>query len=89
MNDSFLYNVNAFISVILDNNSEKLKDIDILFIETVYKDGNKTSVDIKKEDLNRVIIDIFGKDDISLVKEVNINYLQDGLVVNLNGINVF
>ena len=89
MKNEFEYNIRAFSSVILKNNEEKLKEINELIIEIIYHNNEKKNIAINKNEISDVLIKLLNSDEISDIKEVNINYIQDGLIVNLNGITCF
>ena len=89
MKNEFEYNIRAFSSVILKNNEEKLKTINDLIIEIIYHNNEKKNITINKNEVSDVLIKLLNSDEISDIKEVNINYIQDGLIVNLNGITCF
>ena len=89
MKNEFEYNIRAFSSVILKNNEEKLKEVNELIIEITYRNNEKKNITINKDEINDVLIKLLNSDDINLIKELNINYIQNGLVINLNGITCF
>jgi hypothetical protein len=89
MKNEFEYNIRAFSSVILKNNEEKLKEVNELIIEITYRNNEKKNITINKNEISDVLIKLLNSDDINLIKELNINYIQNGLVINLNGITCF
>lgn len=89
MKNEFEYNIRAFSSVILKNNEEKLKEVNELIIEITYRNNEKKNITINKDEISDVLIKLLNSDDINLIKELNINYIQNGLVINLNGITCF
>lgn len=89
MKNEFEYNIRAFSSVILKNNEEKLKEVNELIIEITYRNNENKNITINKDEISDVLIKLLNSDDINLIKELNINYIQNGLVINLNGITCF
>ncbi len=89
MRNEFEYNIRAFSSVILKNNEEKLKEVNELIIEITYRNNEKKNITINKDEISDVLIKLLNSDDINLINELNINYIQNGLVINLNGITCF
>lgn len=89
MKNEFEYNIRAFSSVILKNNEEKLKEVNELIIEITYRNNEKKNITINKNEISDVLIKLLNSDDINLINELNINYIQNGLVINLNGITCF
>lgn len=89
MKNEFEYNIRAFSSVILKNNEEKLKEVNELIIEITYRNNEKKNITINKDEISDVLIKLMNSDEINSIKELNINYVQDGLVMNLNGITCF
>ena len=89
MKNEFEYNIRAFSSVILKNNEEKLKEVNELIIEITYRNNEKKNITINKDEISDVLIKLLNSDDINLIKELNINYIHNGLVINLNGITCF
>lgn len=89
MKNEFEYNIRAFSSVILKNNEEKLKEVNELIIEITYRNNEKKNITINKDEISDVLIKLLNSDDINLINELNINYIQNGLVINLNGITCF
>lgn len=88
-NKAFKYNVEAYISTILNNNKDKIGDINDFIIEIKYKSGSVGSFPIEKDKLIGKIDEILCDNGVTLISEVNIGYLKDGIINNLNGINVF
>lgn len=89
MKNEFEYNIRAFSSVILKNNEEKLKEVNELIIEITYRNNEKKNITINKDEISDILIKLLNSDDINLINELNINYIQNGLVINLNGITCF
>ena len=89
MKNEFEYNIRAFSSVILKNNEEKLKEVNELIIEITYRNNEKKNITINKDEISDVLIKLLNSDDINLINELNKNYIQNGLVINLNGITCF
>lgn len=89
MKNEFEYNIRAFSSVILKNNEEKLKEVNELIIEISYRNNEMKNITINKDEISDALIKLLNSDDINLIKELNINYIQNGLVINLNGITCF
>lgn len=89
MKNEFEYNIRAFSSVILKNNEEKLKEVNELIIEITYRNNEMKNITINKDEISDALIKLLNSDDINLIKELNINYIQNGLVINLNGITCF
>ena len=81
MKNEFEYNIRAFSSVILKNNEEKLKEVNELIIEITYRNNEKKNITINKDEISDVLIKLLNSDDINLIKELNINYIQNGLVI--------
>lgn len=88
MIEDYKYNLVSYASVILNNNKDKLKDINELILELITKDGNKSEEIIQKDDLSDKLIEIFNN-DVSHLSEVNINYKKDNFTNSLNGITIF
>ena len=89
MKNEFEYNIRAFSSVILKNNEEKLKEVNELIIEITYRNNEMKNITINKDEISDALIKLLNSDDINLINELNINYIQNGLVINLNGITCF
>ena len=89
MKNEFEYNIRAFSSVILKNNEEILKEVNELIFEITYRNYEKKNITINKDEISDVLIKLLNSDDINLINELNINYIQNGLVINLNGITCF
>lgn len=88
-NNLFQYNVEAYISTILENKKNEIVDINEFVIDLKYKSGSFGSFSVEKENLSKKIGEILSDENVSLISEINIGYLKDGIIINLNGINVY
>ena len=81
-------NITALCEVFLENKQDELETVDELIISLIKKDNSTEHFTIPKNKLVSKMITIF-ENGLSNVRDIEINYYNNGELKKINGISIF
>ena len=81
-------NITALCEVFLENKQDELETVDELIISLIKKDTSTEHFTIPKNELVSNMITIF-ENGLSNVRDIEINYYNNGELKKINGISIF
>lgn len=81
-------NITALCEVFLENKQDELETVDELIISLIKKDNSTENFTIPKNELVSKMITIF-ENGLSNVRDIEINYYNNGELKKINGISIF
>ncbi len=81
-------NITALCEVFLENKQDELETVDELIISLIKKDNSTEHFTIPKNELVSKMITIF-ENGLSNVRDIEINYYNNGELKKINGISIF
>ena len=81
-------NITALCEVFLENKQGELETVDELIISLIKKDNSTEDFTIPKNELVSKMITIF-ENGLSNVRDIEINYYNNGELKKINGISIF
>ena len=81
-------NITALCEYFLENKQDELETVDELIISLIKKDNSTEDFTIPKNELVSKMITIF-ENGLSNVRDIEINYYNNGELKKINGISIF